>query len=229
MTTRARAGSAVIPDHERALIPIFQEKTGTIGLMLDKDGQALGTWFLSDTSEFPDEEGRAYTTLAVESYISRCMNEELDNPLVVLHGKEAKPWAGNELPIFEVAINGLSDLSLGSDGSKRSGEQIARIMATAEPGRFFAIDDGNDGVELLGRALSGEWVSSSCGPDLAYEGPWPHTNPEQIENAVHERGFDTPFYEYGFPTVADPEYIPGMLESVDRLHSLGLFPGRGAQ
>lgn len=235
MTTRAGSGTAIIPEHESALIPIFQEKPGTIGLTLDKDGQPLGAWFLSgysDTPDFPgcpEEEGWAYTTRAQESSISRLMNEELENPLVVLHGEEAKPWEGNELPIFELASNGLVDLSLEADGSKRSGEQIARILATADPGRFFAIDNGNDGVELLGRARSGEWVSNSCGPDLTYTGPWPHVDPEQIEYAVHERGFDTPFVESGFPTEADPAYIPGMLENVERVHSLGVFPGRGAQ
>lgn len=181
-----------MPPDERALLNIFETVPGTVGLLLDDDGDPFAAWHLG----YRDVEyGYAFTTM-LEAEGHR-LTKTATNPLVWLYGATAPIWEGNEVPVYEITRDGLVDLALTPDGqTPRTGAEITAVLHAAGPGRFFAIGEHEHQFPALRtRNDAGDWVGSGCGGDLQFDGPYPHTDPVQRAEFVEETGgYDTPFF-----------------------------------
>lgn len=195
----------LMPEHERAILEIFTPGAENTGLFLDGAGAPIAAWHIwgAPTTAEPIGVGAFTTTLWADM---PWVLPEADSPLIWPYADSAPAWKGHEIPVMEVTVHGLVDLSVSAEGARLSGAEIAAALNEAGPGRFFALGaHGADLPVMITRDLEGVWRGSGCGLDLEYQGPYPMTDERELA-AIREdpRGYDTPFMDGDIPHSLQP-------------------------
>ena len=201
-TYKVYAPSAVkahlMPEHKRQMLEIFEHEPNSIGLFYDQNGAPIGAWHRQEIGN--GEETWAGTTLSQQRY--SWVPQNPTNPLQWIYGQGADD--NLHCLVQEITSKGLVNMNdekddAGLPGAPRTAQQVASIMNTAGPGRFFLLQTISD-VAIVGRDKEGCWRGSGDGPEIYwYPDMYPQTDPREIQELHRTGDYDDPFYDAGLP------------------------------
>jgi hypothetical protein len=203
----AAAGAADMPMHERALLDMFADPAGGIGLAFDGAGVPLMAWLAGPAgtvSVLDSHAGRvvdrhdigASVVTAAERQDTDHLAESPTDPFEWLFADVPRDrgWDDRRTPVYEIAPDGLDDLRRDGDGLLRTGADIAAHLLASAPRSFFALSDGNQ-FHLLAHTDDGDWEVSGCGPYIVWFGDYPSKDGSDRDGRVSDFGYDTPFVD----------------------------------
>ena len=195
-----------MPTYESALLGVFDTEENTAGLMLDADGNTVGGWIYTDPLRESDAvapdgstvrlvNGGASTTTSGYS-VDHLEKTGFTDPYDLIHDENTHPaheWHESGGRVVEITTEGLVEISH-KGGQLRPDAEVVEDMSTGDH-RCFIIIEGDGDAHLAMKLESGMWVGDSCGPDLSYDGPFPHTG-DDLDAIVEDCGYDTPFLDF---------------------------------